>query len=1558
MSATGRSVPAGRPLDVGASLAGKELVVLGGTGFLGKVWLALILTRYPEVGRLHLLVRARDGGTPRERFRDQVARSEVFGPLREALGDGFDAFLDEKVDPVDGDVRRPECGLAPELVARLRGRVHAVVNVAGVVDFSPPLDEALEVNAVGVQNLVSLARALGDVPVMHTSTCYVAGNREGEVKEVDPRAFPFPRAAELGREHWDPAREVAECVDLVREARRRCDDAFRQSGFVDEARANLRARNEPEGGAALDEEVRRVRRKFVERELVAAGTERATFWGWPNIYTYTKAIGEQVLAASGLRVTIVRPAIIESSVAFPFAGWNEGVNTSAPLIWGALQGLSQLPAGERTRLDVIPVDLVATGMLLALAALIQGAAAPVYQLGTSDSNPVTVARLIELTGLYKRQYYEHHGHESPLVRLWQRHTEPVPLSPARFELHGAPAIARAARGLARVLDRAASGPAARIVKPAADAVARASKTADRAASVIGVFMPFMTGGFVFSTANVRSLHARLTPADRDKLPWRPEAIDWRHYWLDVHCPGLARWVFPEITARESRPATPARRYGTLVSLLDEMAARHEHSVALQRLEADGLSRTTYRELREGAHRVAARLQALGVSPGDRVLLSGHNHPDWPVAYFGVLAAGAAAVPVDPALEPAPFANVLLSSEARVALWDAGVDAKSGHAARQVAPEVAVLDLHEVTRPDATLRFTPVDTRGADVASLIYTSGTTGTPKGVMLTHDNFTSLVAALMPVFPLTGDDRVLSVLPLHHTFEFSCGMLLPLASGARVIYLDQLDGERLSRALALSHATAMVGVPALWQMLERKIVGEAERSGALVGKYLEWGGMANRWLGQKLGLDLGKVLFATVHRGLGGRMRLLVSGGAALPASTHQLFAGLGLHLAEGYGLTEAAPVLTVAKASARAKPGTVGRPLPGVEVRVADADASGVGEVVARGPNVMLGYAGDPEATRAVVDDDGWLHTGDLGRIGGDGRLTIVGRKKDVIVDATGENVYPDDVENLLGPIPGIAELVVVGVSTGANDGGERVGLLARPEEREDEERPARMARAEAAVRQAVQQLPPRQRPAVIQLYDAELPRTATRKVKRREARIILERIVAAATPILQDAESTTPVRAVVASLARKKPSEVGGHTRLVADLGLDSLAMLDLVLALEQHLGSRKLPADVARVETVGELEKLLGEAPRVVAERSEAPPPTVPRAPEPVRAIVKRLLGRGQRAFHELLDPEVTGRAFIPHNRNTIVIANHASHLDMGLVKHALGSYGEGIVTLAAADYFFDDRWKRAYFENFTNLAPLDRKRGISKTIRAAGEFLAQGKTVLVFPEGTRSTNGCVQPFKRLFAQLALAHGVDILPIYLRGTFEVLPKGAALPRPGRVGASIGPALRVADLLRLVGDVGLSEQARRVTEIARWAVESLRDGLALDLGRLGPDDLAELGRRPPTLAKVFGELEKRFQKGAVEAPVSFYFALGDEPDHKWTCTVDAERCVIRMGKPERGVADCVLKTSPATFTRIVREAYTPGVEEFVSGAVKSNDVGLLGTFQRVFGLGGSGGGRVAS
>ena len=1531
------------PLSVREQLAGKRLVVLGGTGFLGKVWLSLLFDRFPEIGHIYLVVRPKAGMDSQERFWSEIATSEVWDPIRERVT-GFEAFLKEKITAIPGDVGHDFAGVPPEVRDAIRGTIDAVVNVAGVVDFQPPLDYALKANAFGMQNLIALVRDLGEgTKFMHTSTCYVAGDRTGQVDEVHPLEHPFPKCGELAKEHWDPAREISECLDMVEHVKHRANDAFRQSDFLDTAKQNLIDKGEPARGSALQDELVKVKRSFVENRLRDDGTERAKFWGWHNTYTYTKSIGEQILCNSGLDFTIVRPAVIESAVAYPRIGWCEGINTSTPLIYLAMQSPTAFPCRPESVLDVVPVDYVSAGMLLALAELFDGSNETIYQLGTSDTSPLKVQRFIELAGLFKRRWYQETGKGNPLADLIQTRLEPVPTTVDAYYNRGPKRLGELATSAAGLVGKL-GGPFAALTRPASKGLTTVGKQLNITSRILDQFVPFIaTHNYRFSTANTFAAFARLSLEEQALVPWAPQDIDWRWYLVDVHCQGVMDNVAPQIEARMNKEMKPLRAHDTLVDLLEEVVERHDLAPAMLRAHDEGFARWSYKSLDELSSAAALRLRDAGVEPGDRVLISGENHPDWCLSWFGIVKAGATAVPLETGLTELQIKTISAKAEVKAAVLD-----EVSRAAYAQHLDCTLLDLHELA--DRGPALDPiVRPKPDDIASILFTSGTTGDPKGVMLSHRNFCELLASLGRIFPLRQSDRVLSVLPLHHTFEFTCGLMLPLSRGARIVYLDEINGERLTYGLKEGRITGMVGVPALWQLLERRIRGQVEERGELFSSGFDAALWLNRAIGKQTGLDMGRLFFGQVHDRLGGNIRFLISGAAALPKETQELFQGLGLHLAEGYGLTEAAPVLTVAQGRPGAKSGHVGKPIPGVKLEVRDPDKDGIGEVYARGPNVMQGYYGNQAATDEALTADGWLRTGDLGIIDHAGRLKIMGRAKEVVVTASGENIYLDDVENALGANHDyIKEYSLVGIEDPR--GGERLGMLVVPdaEENGDLDRPTLHARARETIDAAIRRLPPFQKPAVIALVDADLPRTNTRKVKRKEVRAVLEKIAAASSKKIKVGGAVAgPVGRAVSAVAGVDPSSVTSNTRLAEDLGFDSLMYTELASGLASLGAGQPDPDDLAACETVADVIVLV-KAPKPDVQAEEDPRDSAVHIPGVLAEPLKEGLGFLQRELYGTgLHTRVYGRAHIPQNRQTIVVSNHCSHLDMGLVKYALGPYGHKLVALAAKDYFFEgNRWVVAYFEQLTNLEPIDRKRGFRASLQQSIDCVRRGHVVLIFPEGTRRPDGSIDEFKPLVGRLALETNVDILPLHLAGTFEAMPKGAVLPRRRDVSVRIGPPVEMRLLKPKLEGLTPAQQARAVTRAAQLAVESLRDGEILDLERLPLEELLpdEVPRKKP-VEVAFESLAARFDGGRVKKPVSWYFTMGDT---RYTVAVSPESVAVQPGKPSGGRADCVVKTSEEMLRKIIQDGYVPEPPEFFSGVIKTNDIPMLIEFSRVFDL----------
>src|SRR6266480_3716075 len=1266
----------------------RKVFLIGSTGFLGKVTLSMLLHRFPNVGRVYVTVRARSQEESETRFWNNVITEPPFDPLRERYGSAFEDFVRDKVAIVGGDIAENNLGFSEEEAEAIAKDIDVVINSAGNVTFNPTLESGLRTNVVGTQNVIAFTKRMKRPCLIHISTCFVAGNRSGAVWENDNVLGYFPRKDEVKGVDFSVESEIHDCAKMSERVREEARDAMMTARFRDQARKRLneemRDRDDPD---TLGLAVARERKVWTRNRLTELGIERSEFWGWPNIYTYTKALGEQLVAAeTGIVRSIVRPSIVESAKDYPFPGWNEGFTTTAPIIFMTLKGQRQIPASEKLILDITPVDQVAAVMLAVAAQACVEDPKLVHQAATGDSNPNNMDRIIGLVGLYKRKHFQEKDSGFKLLNEVVARMEPRPVSTSSFEKFSVPMFNSAARKASSLLDRArprwGGGRVVEVIDRMKTTVDRVQEITQETTEAFEMFRPFtIENAYIFRSDNVRSLFGRIRKEEQGLLSWSPEKFDWYDYWLNIHLPGLKKWVFP--TLEEDMRAQPKRiyTYRDLLELFETSTKRHATRVAM-RIERDGRNEQyTYADMRELATRAAGFLASEGIKSGDRVMLVSHNAPEWGMTYFGVLKAGATCIPVDPESSTEEIINFTQAGAAAAIILSEKLNQKHADLRARLAqtgcaPRIwtfeDVFALPDEATEDQRIALLPQRVHAQSVASLIFTSGTTGRPKGVMLSHSNFTSMVSMLSSVFDMSTRDGVLSVLPMHHTFEFSTGFLTPLSRGAQITYLPELSSEHLAKAIKNGHVTGMVGVPALWELLHRRIKNRLNERGKWIGEMADLMMKFNAWLRDNTPLNLGQAFFYPIHEGLGGRIRYFISGGSALNDKVQRDFQGLGFTILEGYGLTEASPVLTVTRPENRMLAGTVGKSLPGVEVRIAEPDRSGVGEVIARGPNVMLGYFGNEEATREALVDR-WLYTGDLGRIDDEGNLYLVGRSKDIIVDTNGKNVYPDEVEEVYQDSPYIKELSVIGLPDGP---GEKVACMVVPDCEYD------IALSRVELRQKIEEhfrevsakLPYYKRVKLLHFTDDELPRTATRKVKRRDVVQMMQQLeerTRSASGAAGNEELTGDAAwliQIVASVSSRTLDEVSINSRL-GDLGFDSLMFVELAQAIENAGGSLTAPERLNEVQDVRELLSVVNreasQAPRREGARLRLEPEKEDeiRIPEFVRTIGNKTVDLAQRALYErLLRTKYEGQTNIPYHTNFIVAANHCSHLDMGLVK--------------------------------------------------------------------------------------------------------------------------------------------------------------------------------------------------------------------------------------------------------------------------------------------------------
>ncbi len=839
----------------------------------------------------------------------------------------------------------------------------------------------------------------------------------------------------------------------------------------------------------------------------------------------------------------------------------------------------------------------------------------------------------------------------------------------------------------------------------------------------------------------------------------------------------------------------------LAQLIAELARDGERP-ALIAVGREGETDTWSRaRLADTARRLAGGLAADGFGPGDTLAVLAASSPRWVATCLAVWQLGGVVVPIDVQFPDAILADVLADCGAGwIALDAAGAERLDRLEGPADARRLQLDDANEQSDWQRLTAADPAPCAGRDPgdrAVIFYTSGTSGRPKGVPLAHRNLAYQFRAVEHFALLRDDDVVLLPLPLHHVYPFVLGLLAPLVWGCPLVLPYELTGPAVLQAVRSGEVTLIVGVPRLYRALVQGIDRRVTETSLLVRPLLRAAMALARGCRRRLGLRLGRWLLRPLHAQLGPSLRLLASGGSPLDPQLAWRLEGLGYRVTIGYGLTETSPLLALTPPG-RGPFDSVGETAPDTELRIAtavsDQLAPGEGEVQARGPGVFQGYLDRPEATDEAFTDDGWYRTGDLGRIDAAGHLRLSGRLSSMLVTAGGENIQPETVEQAYEGHPAIAEIGVL------QDGEDLVALVV-PDR-------GAIARGEAGGQSAVEpaiaaamravgaQLPSYQRPGAHRLRGAPLPRTRLGKIRRKALREAYNEAGAqdagarrtgplsetelgeADRRLLRDQRARSTYRLLCERLSDRP---VAPDADLQLDLGLDSMAWLDLTLDLRRHTGVELDQATIAGLTSVRSLLEAVRDAEQGEEEQSASP----------VDRPLRHLDAQQRRHLHDLSRPlracarlTITlARALFRHGCHLrchgieqldrpgpfIIAPNHASVVDPPALAAAMGYHRlRRVWWIAYAPVAFGNPLVR-FFSRLGRAVPVDPRGGAAASLAVGALVLRAGRVLVWFPEGERSPDGAMQPFRPGIGLLIERLRVPVVPVHIAGTFPVLPR---------------------------------------------------------------------------------------------------------------------------------------------------------------------------------------------
>lgn len=898
------------------------------------------------------------------------------------------------------------------------------------------------------------------------------------------------------------------------------------------------------------------------------------------------------------------------------------------------------------------------------------------------------------------------------------------------------------------------------------------------------------------------------------------------------------------------------------------AIAHHDKLAMTLIEPDGRETMTFGSMLAQVRSIAYRLTQEGVAFADRVALVGENHPNWAIAYLGIIYRGAVVTPLDPAATTQTLATFLKSSEAKLAFVSPSSLDKFHSACELSGINIPVVTLRPLEHTNGFGDFadwaeTPVPkifnetsppAKPEDLALLMYTSGTTGTPKAVPLTHGNIYAESSKVQEVMRISDREVVLSLLPLFHAYSQIVNLWLATIVGAQVVYFRELSSAAIEQGLKESGATALVGVPRLWYLFHKKIWDSVTAQPLpvrmLFRSLLSFNGMLRDWFG----INAGRWFFRKVHQSFGGKLRLAVSGGANFDVDVAKNFHRLGFTILQGYGLTETSGAATVTRFEDN-KIGSVGTPLNGVEVKIDQPDDAGVGEVLIRGPVVMSGYYKNPEANREAFTSDGWFRTGDLGRMDKQNHLYIAGRRKDVVKLPSGKNVFPEDVEAHYEQSPFVSEVCVLGVKDENSEFKRAEKLCAVVVPNFEYLRSQHIANAREWVFWELEnlgrELPEYQRVHDFVLRAEPLPRTTTRKLKRFELAGELQSLrlqthgqpaskasdISEADQALMDSPGG---RATIAAVKQHivQAKVIQPQMNLEIDLGLDSLARAECFVSVEQSLGIELNAEEAATIQTVAELARLAntkvgtgpasGElAPAKFSWREAlAQPDLQERLPEEIRELLRPKPGSVLLAYAALrviylisrllFRMQVRGADVLTQIEPPYLICpNHQSYLDPFIVCSTYPRRVLREVFHVGASMYFTNA-VMVQLAKLINVVPIDPDTHLLPAMRAGVAGLSAQKILNIYPEGQRSFDGKLHEFKKGAAILATEMKVPIVPVALDGPYLIWPRHSWRFHLARISITFGKPIDPQEVT-----AGITGEAayEKLTEVLQQRIQQM-------------------------------------------------------------------------------------------------------------------------------------------